>query len=67
MNFDKYNKQLNPCHRCDSSSVEIVKNENAAGAACNDCGLFFASEDKESPAEIVRYWNAHYGKDKIAL
>lgn len=63
MIFEKYNKQLNPCHRCGSSAVEIVKNENAIGAACSDCGLFFASEDKESLAEIVEYWNAHYGKD----
>lgn len=64
MNLDKYNKQLRPCYRCKSSNVEIVKNENAVGAMCNDCGNIFSFENPRTPLkEIVEWWNKHYGQD----
>jgi transcription elongation factor Elf1 len=64
MNLEPYNKLLKPCGRCDSSSVEIVKNENAVGVMCDNCGNFFAFENPKTPlSEVVKWWNKHYSQD----
>jgi transcription elongation factor Elf1 len=64
MKLETYNKQLRPYDKCRSSSVEIVKNENAVGVMCGNCGNFFAFDEPSMPlSEVVEWWNNHYGQD----